>query len=80
MTFYDRVLSKELKEELFWLQEEFDLFFSHKAKFSTKDKALATQMIENSVTSNLYVFNQNKSLDSVALVLNNLKMKYPELI
>lgn len=58
---YHEILEENLKEELIWLIEEFQILFkSKKENFSEKDKILAKNILD-------YVLNNTSAYESIKL-------------
>ena len=76
---YHEILEENLKEELIWLIEEFQILFKSKIEnFSEKDKELAKSILD-------YVLNNTSAYESIKLynslfdVIENIEKLYPGL-
>ncbi|TXT61110.1 MAG: hypothetical protein BAJALOKI2v1_50078 [Promethearchaeota archaeon] len=75
---YERVLEENLKNELIWLEEEFDLLFkSKKDELTDEDIKLGNQILNN-IIDNLNLINDEDLLTSLALSLERIENSYPE--
>ena len=74
---YDSILKESLKDDLFWFEEEFDLIFKNKKKFSNQDLNLANLFLKKLIKI-LSVCQNEQLLDSLASTIINIKRKYPE--
>ncbi|MFW9969387.1 MAG: hypothetical protein ACFFDF_04240 [Candidatus Odinarchaeota archaeon] len=76
---YHEILEENLKDELIWLIEEFQILFKSKMEnFSEKDKILANHILD-------YVLNNTSAYESIKLynslfdAIQNIEKLYPGL-
>ncbi len=75
---YTSILEKSFKEELSWLELEFDiLFFNKKGKYTELDKKIAKEIFY-SVKKNKNFFKNEKLSNLLELMLANIQRKYPD--
>lgn len=75
---YDSILENNFKEELSWMEEEFDLLFSSKkGNFTELDIKIAKKILTD-VQENKNVLNTDKLNTLFALTSAKIKEKYPE--
>jgi hypothetical protein len=75
---YDSILENNFKEELSWMEEEFDLLFSSKkGNFTELDIKMAKKILTD-VQENKNVLNTDKLNTLFALTIEKIKEKYPE--
>ncbi len=76
---YHEILEENLKEELIWVLEEFQILFKTKfEQYSEKDKKIANGILD-------YILNNTYASDSIKLynllfdAIENIEKLYPEL-
>ncbi len=74
---YDRILVDNFKEELDWLEDEFELLFKHKKNYSKDDIALGNQIIEK-IIDNISSNDSEELLNLLTITLNRIEQTYPE--
>ncbi len=75
---YDKLLEDTLKNELEWLEQEFELLFRNKKnKCSRKDITMATSILDN-VVDNLKMNSNDQLLNLLVITLNRLEKTYPD--
>ena len=75
---YDRILVDNFKEELEWLEDEFELLFKGKKYYSKDDISLGNQIIEK-VIDNINSNDNEELLNLLTITLNRIEKTYPEL-
>ena len=66
-----------MEQDLFWIEDEFDILFQNKQSFSKGDINVANQMLDK-LTENFSNFNNEKMVQLLAQTLENIRKKYPE--
>jgi len=74
---YDRILVDNFKEELEWLEDEFDLLFKPKKDYSKDDISLGNLIIEK-VIDNINSNDSEELLNLLTIALNRIEQTYPE--
>lgn len=77
---YKKLLEDNLKKELEWLEEEFEMLFRQKKVmkcYTPDDIAIGNQILDN-VIENLQNNNNTEALNMLALTLNKIEQIYPE--
>ena len=75
---YDSILENNFKEELSWLEEEFDLLFSSKkGNFNELDIKIAKKIL-NDVQEYKNILKIDKLDTLLDLTLEKIRQKYPE--
>lgn len=74
---YDRILVDNFKEELDWLEDEFELLFKNKKNYSKDDIALGNQIIEK-IIDNISSNDSEELLNLLTITLNRIEQTYPE--
>ncbi len=75
---YDKILEDTLKDELEWLEQEFELLFrSKKSNCSRKDITMATNILDN-VVDNIKMNSNKQLLNLLTIMLNRLEKTYPD--
>lgn len=75
---YEKLLEDNLKEELTWLEEEFNFLFKSKKDKYTKNDYKTGSMILDNVIDNIRTNNSEELLNLLAITLNSLEHKFPE--
>jgi len=75
---YDKILEETLKDELEWLEQEFELLFRNKRNnCSRKDITMATSILDN-VIDNIKMNSNDQLLNLLAITLNKLEKTFPD--
>ncbi|TKJ24004.1 MAG: hypothetical protein CEE43_02230 [Promethearchaeota archaeon Loki_b32] len=74
---YERILQDNLKSELEWLVEEFELLFKNK-KEKTKEVLMLGNKILDNIIDNIKTSNSEELINLLAITLNNNETSYPE--
>ncbi|MHA2185458.1 MAG: hypothetical protein ACXAAI_10705 [Promethearchaeota archaeon] len=77
---YKKILEDNLKKELEWLEQEFEMLFRQKKlkkSYTPDDIAIGNQILDN-VIENLQYNNNTETLNMLALTLNKIEQIYPE--
>ena len=77
---YEKLLSDVKREELVWIEEEFECLFSNKkGKFTDADKETANHILDN-LTENINMLKNDDLIQILAKMLNKIEKKYPDLL
>ena len=77
---YEKILEDNLKEELEWLEQEFEFLFKQKRlknSYTKEDISIGNQILDNIIDS----IKSNKSeelLNLLAMTLNKIEQTFPE--
>ena len=74
---FERILQDNLKAELEWLEEEFEMFFKNKKEVSKEEISLGNQILDN-VIDNIKTNNNEELLNLLAITLNKIEHDFPE--
>jgi len=74
---YERILQDTLKEDLEWLEREFELLFRYK-KLKTKDDITIGNKILDQIVDGIKSNNSEEALNLLAITLNRIEQTYPE--
>ena len=74
---YERILQDNLKSELEWLEEEFELLFKNKKELSKEEKLVGNKILDN-VIDGIKLSNDEELLNLLAITLNKIETSYPE--
>jgi hypothetical protein len=74
---YEKILQDNFKEELEWLEEEFELLFKNKKEKSKDDIILGNQIIDQ-IIDNFKTNNSEELLNLLTITLNKLERNFPE--
>lgn len=75
---YERILEDNLKDELEWLIDEFEVLFKNKKNnFSREDITVGTQILDQ-VIDGIKANNNEELLNLLAITLNKIESTYPE--
>ncbi len=74
---YERILQDNLKSELEWLEEEFEIMFKNNKEKSKEEIMLGTKILDN-VIDNIKTNNSEELLNLLAITLNKIESTYPE--
>ena len=75
---YEGLIESSLKEELTWLEEEFNFLFKFKKEEYTKEELSMGSMILDNVIDNIKTNNSEELLNLLAITLNKLEHSYPD--
>jgi cell division FtsZ-interacting protein ZapD len=75
---YEHILEENLRNELLWLEEEFDILFKSKKDELTQEDIQLGNQILNNVIDNLNLINNEDLLTSLALSLERIENSYPD--
>lgn len=74
---YERILQDNLKDELDWLLDEFEVLFRNKKnKYSREDISLGNQILDR-VVDNIKANNDEEVLNLLAITINKIEKEYP---
>ncbi|MCK4778919.1 MAG: hypothetical protein KAT57_01965 [Candidatus Lokiarchaeota archaeon] len=74
---FERILQDNLKAELEWLEEEFEMFFKNKKEVSKEEISLGNQILDNVIDA--IKTNDNEDLlNLLAITLNKIEHDFPE--
>jgi len=74
---YEGLLEDNLKEELTWLEEEFNfLFKSKRNKYTKYELSLGSKILDNLI-DNIKSNNSEELLNLLAITLNKIEHTYP---
>lgn len=75
---YEKIIEDNLKEELEWLEEEFEhLFRDKKEKHSQEDITIANQILDQ-IIDDIKTNNSEQLLNLLAITLNKIESTYPD--
>jgi hypothetical protein len=74
---YERVMEESLKDDLAWLEKEFELLFRYKKVKTEADIATGNQIIDQFV-DNIKDNNSEEVLNLLAVTLNKIEQNFPE--
>lgn len=74
---YERILQDNLKSELDWLVDEFEMLFKNKKEVSKEEISLGNQILDN-VIDNIKTNNNEELLNLLAITLNKIEHDFPE--
>ncbi|MFX0039473.1 MAG: hypothetical protein ACFFAB_09090 [Candidatus Heimdallarchaeota archaeon] len=76
---YHEILEEDLKEELIWLIEEFQILFKSKLeKYSEKDKEIANKILDY-MLNNTYAYKSIQLYNLLFNAIENIEKTYPNL-
>jgi len=75
---YNRILEDTIKEELIWLEQEFDFLFKAKKEGSTENDIKMGNQILNNVIDNINISNNKDLLNFLTLTLDKIEQTYPQ--
>ncbi len=75
---YNRILEDTLKEELIWLEQEFNYLFSNKKERFTENDIKMGNQILNNVIDNINISNNKDLLNFLTLTLDKIEQTYPQ--
>ncbi len=74
---FEKVIEESLRDDLLWLEREFELLFRCK-KIKTKDDiALGTEILEKFI-DNIKSNNNEEVLNLLAITLHRIEQEFPE--
>jgi len=74
---YERILQDTLKEDLDWLEKEFNLLFRYKKTKTKEDIVMGNQILDQFV-DNIKSNNSEEVLNLLAITLNRIEHDFPE--
>ncbi|NVM34571.1 MAG: hypothetical protein HWN81_03180 [Candidatus Lokiarchaeota archaeon] len=75
---YERIMEDNLKEELEWLEEEFEqLFKKKKENYSQEDITIGNRILDQ-VIDGIKTNNREELLNLLAITLNRIEHDFPE--
>ena len=74
---YEKILEDTLKDDLEWLEREFELLFRYKKIKSKADIAIGNQVLDQFI-DNIRSNNNEEVLNLLAITLNKIEQSYPE--
>ena len=75
---YEKILEDTLKDELEWLEQEFELLFrDKKSKYTREDITMATSILDN-VIDNIKTNSNEQLLNLLAITLSKIEHTYPD--
>ncbi len=74
---YEKVIEESLRDDLSWLEREFELLFRYK-KIKTKDDITMGNQILDQFVDNIKNNDSEEVLNLLAITLNKIEQSYPE--
>jgi hypothetical protein len=74
---YEKVMEESLKDDLAWLEKEFELLFRYKKVKTEADITTGNQIIDQ-VVDNIKNNNSEEVLTALAVTLNKIEQNFPE--
>ncbi|MFX0080994.1 MAG: hypothetical protein ACFE94_04500 [Candidatus Hodarchaeota archaeon] len=77
---YEKILEDNLKDELEWLEQEFEFLFRQKKLkrcYTKDDISIGNQILDN-VIDNIKTNKSEELLNLLAITLNKIEQNYPE--
>ncbi|MFX1308705.1 MAG: hypothetical protein ACFE9M_06455 [Promethearchaeota archaeon] len=74
---YEKILESSLREDLEWLEREFELLFRYKKTKTKEDIAMGNQILDNVIDS-IKANHSEEVLNLLAITLNKIEQTYPE--
>ncbi|MFW9942767.1 MAG: hypothetical protein ACFFFT_17155 [Candidatus Thorarchaeota archaeon] len=77
---YEKILEDNLKDELEWLQQEFNLLFKQKRlrnSYTKEDISIGNQILDNVIDS-IKLTKSEELLNLLAMTLNKIEQTFPE--
>ncbi len=75
---YNRILEDTIKEELIWLEQEFNYLFRNKKEGFTENDIKIGNQILNNVIDNINISNNKDLLNFLTLTLDKIEQTYPQ--
>ena len=75
---YNRILEDTIKEELIWLEQEFNYLFKNKKEGFTENDIKMGNQILNNVIDNINISNNKDLLNFLTLTLDKIEQTYPQ--
>lgn len=75
---YNRILEDTIKEELIWLEQEFNYLFRDKKEGFTENDIKMGNQILNNVIDNINISNNKDLLNFLTLTLDKIEQTYPQ--
>ena len=73
----EKVLEDNLRDDLTWLEREFNLLFRYKKVKTEDDIALGNQILDQFV-DNIKINSNEDTLNLLAITLNRIEQEFPE--
>jgi len=77
---YEKILEDNLKEELEWLEQEFEFLFKQKRlknSYTKEDISIGNQILDN-IIDNIKLNKSEELLNLLAMTLNKIEQTFPE--
>ena len=74
---YEKVIENSLRNDLLWLEREFEHLFRNKKIITKQDIILGNQILDNVIDS-IKANNSEEVLNLLAITLNKIEQSYPE--
>ncbi|MFX0003821.1 MAG: hypothetical protein ACFE9C_02495 [Candidatus Hodarchaeota archaeon] len=74
---YEKVIEDSLRDDLLWLEREFELLFRYKNSKSKEDILMGNQILDRFI-DNIKCNNNEEVLNLLAVTLNRIEQNYPE--
>jgi len=75
---YNRILEDTIKDELIWLEQEFNYLFRNKKEGFTENDIKMGNQILNNVIDNINISNNKELLNLLTLTLDKIEQTYPQ--
>lgn len=75
---YNRILEDTIKEELLWLEQEFEILFKAKKEGFTENDIKMGNEILNNVIDNINISDNKDLLNLLTLTLDKIEQNYPQ--
>ena len=75
---YNRILEDTIKDELIWLEQEFNYLFRNKKEGFTENDIKIGNQILNNVIDNINISNNKDLLNLLTLTLDKIEQTYPQ--
>jgi len=75
---YNRILEDTIKEELIWLEQEFNYLFRNKKEGFTENDIKMGNQILNNVIDNINISDNKDLLNFLTLTLDKIEQTYPQ--
>ncbi|MCK4688650.1 MAG: hypothetical protein KAT66_11005 [Candidatus Lokiarchaeota archaeon] len=75
---YNRILEDTIKEELIWLEQEFNYLFRNKKEGFTENDIKMGNQILNNVIDNININHNENLLHFLTLTLDKIEQTYPQ--
>ncbi|MFX0043299.1 MAG: hypothetical protein ACFE8L_10330 [Candidatus Hodarchaeota archaeon] len=75
---YNRILVDTIKEELIWLEQEFNYLFRNKKEGYTENDIKMGNQILNNIIDNINISDNKDLLNFLTLTLDKIEQTYPQ--